>query len=56
MPEFKIADMIHDYRALEVARDVAATLANSDAFGKTTNNAPLRRYLEDSGILEGEES
>jgi len=54
MPEFKIADMIHDYRALEVARDDAATLANSDAFWKDDEYAPLRRYLEDSGILEGE--
>ncbi|MEW5569418.1 ATP-dependent DNA helicase RecG [Rossellomorea marisflavi] len=54
MPEFKVADMIHDYRALEVARDDAATLANSDAFWKDDEYAPLRRYLEDSGILEGE--
>lgn len=54
MPEFKVADMIHDYRALEVAREDAATLANSDAFWKDDEYAPLRRYLEDSGILEGE--
>ncbi|VXC66626.1 branch migrating ATP-dependent DNA helicase involved in DNA recombination and repair [Bacillus sp. 349Y] len=54
MPEFKVADMIHDYRALEVARDDAATLANLDAFWKDDEYAPLRRYLEDSGILEGE--
>lgn len=54
MPEFKVADMIHDYRALEVARDDAATLANSDAFWKDDEYAPLRRYLKDSGILEGE--
>ncbi|WP_156184471.1 ATP-dependent DNA helicase RecG [Rossellomorea marisflavi] len=54
MPEFKVADMIHDYRALEVARDDAATLANSDAFWKDDEYAPLRRYLEDSGILKGE--
>ena len=54
MPEFKVADMIHDYRALEVARDDAATLANSDAFWKDDEYAPLRRHLEDSGILEGE--
>lgn len=54
MPEFKVADMIHDYRALEVARDDAATLANSDAFWKDDEYAPLRRYLEDSGIFEGE--
>ncbi|MGX1264680.1 ATP-dependent DNA helicase RecG [Rossellomorea marisflavi] len=54
MPEFKVADMIHDYRALEVARDDAATLANSAAFWKDDEYAPLRRYLEDSGILEGE--
>ncbi|WP_442637498.1 ATP-dependent DNA helicase RecG [Rossellomorea marisflavi] len=54
MPEFKVADMIHDYRALEVARDDAATLANSDAFWKDDEYAPLRRHLEDSGVLEGE--
>lgn len=34
MPEFKVADMVHDYRALETARQDAANLVASDAFWK----------------------
>lgn len=37
MPEFKVADMVHDYRALETARQDAANLVSSEAFGKMTN-------------------
>ncbi len=34
MPEFKVADMVHDYRALETARQDAANLVSSEAFWK----------------------
>ena len=54
MPEFKVADMVHDYRALEVARDDAAKLIHSDLFWQSPEFEPLRNYLSVSGILEGE--
>ncbi|MGY4689784.1 ATP-dependent DNA helicase RecG [Salibacterium sp. K-3] len=53
MPEFKIADMVHDYRALETARRDAASLIQSSAFWKEPQYAGLRSFLEESGILDG---
>ncbi|MCA1053475.1 ATP-dependent DNA helicase RecG [Rossellomorea aquimaris] len=54
MPEFKVADMVHDYRALEVARDDAAQLINSDDFWKDAEWEELRATLSESGVMEGE--
>ncbi|MFC3882612.1 ATP-dependent DNA helicase RecG [Bacillus songklensis] len=54
LPDFKVADMVHDYRALEVARDDAALLVNSESFWKEEQYALLRSYLEDTGALNGE--
>ncbi len=54
LPEFKVADMVHDYRALEVARGDAAALVNSDYFWKAEEYEQLRKYLSSSGVLEGE--
>jgi ATP-dependent DNA helicase RecG len=54
LPEFKVADMVHDYRALEVARDDAASLINSESFWKDPEWERLRSFLAESGIMEGE--
>ncbi|WP_419151457.1 ATP-dependent DNA helicase RecG [Aeribacillus alveayuensis] len=54
MPEFKIADVVHDYRALEVARSDAAILVNSPSFWKNDEYKPLREYLRNTGILNGD--
>lgn len=54
MPVFKVADMVHDYRALEVARNDAATLINSSSFWDEDRYQSLREYLRNSGILDGE--
>ncbi|WP_110929381.1 ATP-dependent DNA helicase RecG [Bacillus massiliglaciei] len=54
MPEFKVADMVHDYRALEVARDDAAKLIASESFWKDEEYRPLRNYLERTGVFSGE--
>ncbi|KXZ14913.1 ATP-dependent DNA helicase RecG [Bacillus nakamurai] len=54
MPEFKVADMVHDYRALETARQDAANLVSSGAFWKDDEYRVLRDYLISSGVLEGE--
>ena len=44
LPEFKVADMVHDYRALETARQDAAILVESTYFWKATEYQPLRNY------------
>ncbi|WP_273125493.1 ATP-dependent DNA helicase RecG [Metabacillus sp. HB246100] len=54
MPVFKVADMVHDYRALEVARQDAVELVQSDFFWKDDKYAVLRNQLYHSGILDGE--
>ncbi|TLS37329.1 ATP-dependent DNA helicase RecG [Pseudalkalibacillus caeni] len=54
MPEFKVADLIHDYRVLEIARQDAQALVESEAFWKDSQYHPLRKYLEDEGVLTGE--
>lgn len=54
LPEFRVADMVHDYRALETARADAAKLIYSGAFWKDPEYERLRKYLESTGVLEGE--
>jgi ATP-dependent DNA helicase RecG len=54
LPEFKVADMVHDYRALETARNDAALLVQSAAFWQGGKYLPLRRYLEETGALANE--
>ncbi|MGM0873630.1 MAG: ATP-dependent DNA helicase RecG [Bacillota bacterium] len=54
MPIFKVADMVHDYRALEVARQDAVELVRSNAFWEDEKYEGLRVYLIQSGILDGE--
>lgn len=54
LPEFKMADLVHDYRILEVARQDAAKLVEQDAFWHDETYENLRKVLEDSGVLEGE--
>ena len=54
LPEFKVADMVHDYRALETARNDAMSLIESDQFWKAEEYAELRLKLAESGALENE--
>nr|WP_231688011.1 ATP-dependent DNA helicase RecG [Bacillus sp. FJAT-18017] len=54
IPEFKVADMVHDYRALETARNDAAQLVQSKAFWHAPEYAALRQELVDTGVLSGE--
>jgi ATP-dependent DNA helicase RecG len=54
MPIFKVADMVHDYRALEVARQDAVELVRSNAFWKDEKYEGLRVHLIQTGILDGE--
>nr|WP_313770599.1 ATP-dependent DNA helicase RecG [Bacillus sp. S/N-304-OC-R1] len=54
LPEFKVADMVHDYRALETARNDTAQLIGTEDFWKLPDFQFLRGYLRESGVLEGE--
>ncbi|MED4226034.1 ATP-dependent DNA helicase RecG [Neobacillus cucumis] len=54
VPEFKVADMVHDYRALETARNDASMLISSDFFWTDPDYHYLREKIKESGVLEGE--
>lgn len=54
LPEFKVADMVHDYRALETARQDAEKFIHSEEFWKDDEFAHLRNYILESGVLNGE--
>lgn len=54
LPEFKVADMVHDYRALETARQDAAELIHSPSFWAEEQYLSLRGYLEASGVMRNE--
>ncbi|TFE03197.1 ATP-dependent DNA helicase RecG [Jeotgalibacillus salarius] len=53
MPEFRVADMVHDYRALETARDDAHQLIESEIFWHSSDYEPLRSYLQAEGVISG---
>ncbi|WP_261132769.1 ATP-dependent DNA helicase RecG [Bacillus sp. Marseille-Q3570] len=45
LPDFKVADLVHDYRALEVARNDAAKMVNSEGFWIEPGYEALRNWL-----------
>lgn len=53
LPEFKVADLLSDYKALEVARQETARLVAETSFWQEAQYAPLRAYLKRQGILDG---
>ncbi len=54
MPEFKMADLVHDYRALDTARKDAERFLASNEFWESPEYELLRRQLEESGALSNE--
>ncbi|QQK76634.1 ATP-dependent DNA helicase RecG [Salicibibacter cibarius] len=54
MPEFRLADPVHDYRALDTARQDASTLLDSEAFWNHPDYQLLRDYVQGSGATSGE--
>ncbi|RXI98045.1 ATP-dependent DNA helicase RecG [Anaerobacillus alkaliphilus] len=54
LPQFKVADMIHDFRALEVARNDAVELVTSEYFWTSPEYKSLVMFLEEEGVLAGE--
>ncbi|MCD5322646.1 ATP-dependent DNA helicase RecG [Pontibacillus sp. HN14] len=54
VPEFKVADMVHDYRALETARQDAQKMIEEDHFKEDPSLKPLFDILMNDPILKGE--
>ena len=54
LPEFKVADLVHDYRALNTAKVDAEKMLNSVDFWQSEEMEGLRSVLINSKVLEGE--
>lgn len=54
LPDFKIADLIHDYRILETARQDAEKLIYDEKFWTDDEYKYLREKIERSGVLDGQ--
>ena len=54
LPEFKVADLVHDYRALNTAKVDAEKMLNSVDFWHSEEMEGLRSVLIHSKVLEGE--
>lgn len=54
LPEFKVADLVHDFRALNTARNDAEQMLASTEFWEEQEYAPLRELLEESGAMSEE--
>jgi len=53
MPEFKVADMIHDYRALETARKDASHIVESGLLMNDETYFPLKEFvMQDPAFTE----
>ena len=54
LPDFKVADLVHDYRTLDTARKDATILIETITFWQDEEYKGLREMLEASGVLQGE--
>lgn len=54
LPEFKVADLVHDYRALNTAKVDAERLLDSKEFWNSDEMAGLREMLINSKAMDGE--
>ncbi len=52
IPDFKVADITRDYKALEVARDEASRIVNDPRFWDGDQWTVLREYLRRQGIFD----
>lgn len=52
IPDFKVANIVHDYRALEVARRDAVRLVEGNQLWKDPDYTLLREFLEQKGYFE----
>jgi ATP-dependent DNA helicase RecG len=53
LPEFKVADLVSDYKAMEVARQETARLVADPSFWQEERYRELREYLRREGVLDG---
>lgn len=51
IPEFKVGDMIHDYRALETARKDAQEIIETNKLEEDTAFSQLQQYLENDSFF-----
>lgn len=54
LPEFKLADLMSDFEAMEQARDDTAELVADASFWTSAEMLPLREFLQRENILGGE--
>ncbi len=54
IPEFKLADLVHDYRALEVARKDAQAFIFSEEFWVKPEFSQLRKCLAKESFIQGQ--
>lgn len=54
VPEFKVGDMVHDYRALETARQDAQDIITNNWLSNDPEFRYLKQQLENDPILKGE--
>ncbi|MFG6148952.1 ATP-dependent DNA helicase RecG [Halobacillus sp. B23F22_1] len=54
MPEFKVGDMVHDYRALETARQDASFIISEDLLEKNEEYRPLKQIIEQDEHIAGQ--
>lgn len=54
LPDFKVADLVHDYRTLDTARKDATAMIETEAFWHDEEYKGLREMLEVSGVLQGD--
>lgn len=50
LPEFKVADIVHDYRALEVAREDAKQILSKGLLDNDPEYSQLKAYLEAENV------
>lgn len=51
VPEFKVADMVHDYRVLEIARQDAVHMIFEEGMLENKNYEKLVALLEEEGVF-----
>lgn len=54
LPDFKLADLVHDYRAVDVARRDAEHLIQSKLLWRDPEYEKLRQYLAEQGVFDQE--
>ncbi|WP_407267996.1 ATP-dependent DNA helicase RecG [Radiobacillus sp. PE A8.2] len=54
IPEFKVGDMVHDYRALETARQDAALIIAENRLAEDPHYQTMRNKLKEESSLQGQ--